>query len=664
MCGINGLILSSFWGNISTVSQEKITQLIETFQKNNVRGPDKTTYIAHTEQHQVFHRLAINGLQFGNQPFVRNMKHSMNHKEQMVSLQCNGEIYNHMEFATTLERLFPNYKFDKSQGDCSVLPDYFAYSMAMKDHLISDEVHKKLNDINGVFAFEYTNHTQKEILLARDRIGVRPLFIALHFHNGTIHAIAWSSTLDNLWPMKSWDGYTTIIPFLPGSYCILNAHTIQDLENRIYLEMDMNSPFFDNNNIDVYYETCVSDALDTIVKPYYVLPNPEFNVLPPSKHLIKHQWNGMKKEVSSRLMKAVQRRLMSERNIGLFCSGGLDSSLIASISTELYHRGQTSSNHRKDTLSTDVPKCPFNLYTIGTPQSPDKISARLVAKSLNANLIDINFSQEDGFANLKEIVKHLGTWDITTIRASTPHYICSKYIRENSEDKVILSGEGADELFQGYLYFCNAPSVFDGKLEAHRLVQNLYQYDVLRSDRATSANGLEVRVPFLDKDILDFIPSIPAEFTDPSWIKHNISWLECTDTEWNYPEITEWMKGTCEKALLRFAFADLMHKDKSMIALPMSILFRQKDAFSDAVGYTWVDYIKDNVNDMPELENEPHKEAGYYMRLFQENYSGLLCEKKKHLGEYWLPKWTDIGEEPSARILFNLNHKHQMDTTR
>jgi asparagine synthase (glutamine-hydrolysing) len=290
------------------------------------------------------------------------------------------------------------------------------------------------------------------------------------------------------------------------------------------------------------------------------------------------------------LEEAVKKRLMSEKKIGFLLSGGLDSSLIAAIGAKYLGKIDT--------------------FSIGIKggNSPDIKNAKIVSEHLQSNHTSVFFTEEDGLTSLHSVINALESIDVTTIRASTPMYLLAKYIKENTDIKVILSGEGADELFGGYLYFHNSPSCEEFQEETERLVSSVHHFDVLRADRSTAVHGLEVRVPFFDKAFVNYVLSIPPEFKIPT-------------------------KDKMEKYLLRNAFA-------SSNLLPESILWRRKDAFSDAVGYKWVDVLKEKANATNISEKVMYKNI--YCEIFGNRIPNVPYD--------WMPKWCDV-DDPSATYL-------------
>ena len=297
------------------------------------------------------------------------------------------------------------------------------------------------------------------------------------------------------------------------------------------------------------------------------------------------------------LISAVNKRLMSDRPVGYFLSGGLDSSLICAIGAKL------------------TPE-PIHTFSIGIGESPDLECARIVADSIGSKHTEIMFTVEQGLEAIKDVIWSLETYDCTTIRASVPMYLMSKYVRENTDIKVILSGEGADELFGGYLYFhyAETPQIFQN--ETQRLLENVNMHDVRRADRCTTAHGLELRVPFFDQALMKYVSSIDPVLKMPT--------------------------RRMEKSILRSSFEGW---------LPNEILWRQKNGMSDAVGYSWVDSIRSVCEDMnlPDevYENNPptSSEEAFYRGIYHKLFGNH--DTLKHV---WRPLWTNQTDPSAAKL--------------
>lgn len=327
-----------------------------------------------------------------------------------------------------------------------------------------------------------------------------------------------------------------------------------------------------------------------------------------------------KRLLKETLIEATKKRLMSDLPLGSLLSGGLDSSLVAAIACrELKKEGKT-----------------LKTFSIGLdPQTDDLKAARKVAEHIGSDHHEVIFSVEEGLEALKHMVWTLETFDVTTIRASTPMYLMTKVIRDLGV-KVVLSGEGADEIFGGYLYFGHAPSEEEFHDECLRRIGLLHTADLLRADRSTMGASVEARVPFLDKKFLEVSMAI-------------------------HPALKTYEGGRAEKWILRDAFRE---QDEREQLIPSEILWRQKEQFSDGVGYSWVDHLKllaDKCVDPRRYEKRaelyPHhtpmtKEAFLYREIYSELYTHKDAEKQV---QRWIPRWQDYDVDPSGRA--NKAHK-------
>ena len=365
--------------------------------------------------------------------------------------------------------------------------------------------------------------------------------------------------------------------------------------------------------------------------------------------------------------RSVRKRLMAEVPYGVLLSGGLDSSLVAAIAQRetlrvqsvyrqqqsgsangypTFHNGTDAADNSSDVVGindsdqlTGLPVlAQLNSFSIGLPSAPDSKAALEVARFLGTRHHAFTFTVEDGLNALTDVIFHLETYDVTTIRASTPMFLLSRKIKAMGV-KMVLSGEGSDEIFGGYLYFGNAPSKKDFHEECIRRIKNLHLADCLRANKSTSAWGVEARVPFLDKAFLDVAMNIdPADkMIRPSWAPERI-----------------------EKHILRAAFDT--PKDPY---LPYDILWRQKEQFSDGVGYGWIDALKNNAelhvtddmmknpkqewdNDIPET-----KEAYWYRMMFDEHFPPSCAGTVQR----WVPTWSN-ERDPSGRAIKSHNAKY------
>jgi asparagine synthase (glutamine-hydrolysing) len=420
----------------------------------------------------------------------------------------------------------------------------------------------------GVFAFILTDNNI--VYYGRDRIGVRPLFM---------------STVTSGSPSANASGKPRIaLASVPHSLLHWSQYISEVEPGRLYsydCEKDTSNGFC----IDILY-----------TYPYSFVDSK-------ADLALEQSWPFVLKEL---LTEAVKVRLISDRPIACLLSGGLDSSIVTAILVKLLG--------------------PRNVrtYSIGLPGSTDLHYARIVADYLGVVHTEVNFSVEEGCDAIPEVIRTLGTYDITTIRASVGMYLLGQYISKHSTDKVIFSGEGSDEIFCGYLYFHQAPTPEDAAEESKRLVRELYKYDVLRADRCISCHGLELREPFLDRKVVDFALSLPGKAKVP--------------TEIGIPGSEKY-----EKFLLRKAFEGM---------LPNEIIWRRKEGFSDGVSSLnkpWYSHIQDHVQQHlpPEIvDYTAHSiEAFYYKLVFRHYYPNY------HLDiPYWLPKWSKTTD-PSGRLM-------------
>ncbi|CAN1354616.1 Asparagine synthetase [glutamine-hydrolyzing] 1 [Linum perenne] len=338
------------------------------------------------------------------------------------------------------------------------------------------------------------------------------------------------------------------------------------------------------------------------------------------------------------LLKAVTKRLMTDVPFGVLLSGGLDSSLVASITAR--HFAETKLAQRNTSQ-------PLQSFCVGLEGSPDLKAAKEVADYLGTLHHEFHFTVQDGIDAIEDVIYHIETYDVTTIRASTPMFLMSRKIKAMGV-KMVISGEGADEVFGGYLYFHKAPNKEEFHRETCRKIKALHQYDCLRANKATSAWGLEARIPFLDKEFVDVAMDI-----DPEW------------------KMIKPDEGRIEKWVLRKAFDD---EDRPY--LPKHILYRQKEQFSDGVGYSWIDGLKDHASQHVTdkmMQNAAHiyphntpptKEAYYYRMIFERFFpqnsakltvpggASVACSTAKAVE--WDAAWSD-NLDPSGRAALGVH---------
>ncbi|KAI1902411.1 hypothetical protein AGOR_G00044480 [Albula goreensis] len=478
----------------------------------------------------------------------------------------NGEIYNHLRLK---EKFDFNYQ-TKVDGEI-LLHLYERFG-----------IEKMASLLDGVFAFVLLDTANRKVFLGRDTYGVRPMFRMLT-DDGFLAVCSEAKGLTEI--THSMATPAEVIPFLPGHFEVFNLKANGKVES---VQLDR-------------FHSCTDEPAHAVHDNVPALPS-------------GFELETVKGTIRTLFENAVRKRLMAHRRIGCLLSGGLDSSLVAAMLVKLAKEEEL--------------KYPIQTFAIGTEDSPDILAARKVAAYIGTEHHEVNFTPEEGIRAVQEVIFHLETYDITTIRASVGMYLISKYIREKTDSVVIFSGEGSDELTQGYLYFHKAPTPEDAAEDSERLMKELYMFDVLRADRTTAAHGLELRVPFLDHRLTAYYLSLPPEMRVP--------------------------KDGVEKFLLRDSF-------KGMNLIPDEILWRRKEAFSDgvtSVKRSWSTYLQDHieseVNDS-QLEMAPKlyphctpktKEAFYYRQLFDKYYPG----RASWLSHYWMPGWVS-ATDPSARTL-------------
>ncbi len=476
------------------------------------RGPDWSGVYAAGNAVLAHERLAIVDVNTGAQPILS--------ESGRQALAVNGEIYNHQPIRDSFDG---KYNF-RTESDCEViLPLYLEHGTDF------------LEELNGMFAFCLYDEAKDFWMIARDPIGIIPLYYG-HDGHGQIFVASEMKAL--------MDVCNQVHEFPPGHYWCSGQDAPQKWYQRPWMEYDA------VRNADTDHQA-VHDALENAV--------------------ISH--------------------LMTDVPYGVLLSGGLDSSITAALAAK------HASMRVEDQEQSPAWWPRLHSFAIGLEGSPDLLAAQTAADHIGTVHHGMTFTIQEGLDALDEVIYHLETYDVTSIRAATPMYLLARKIRAMGI-KMVLSGEGADEIFGGYLYFHKAPDPRAFHEETVRKISRLHSYDCLRANKAMSAWGVEARVPFLDKEFLDVAMSInPAD-----------------------KMIT---KGKMEKQILREAFSDM---------LPESITWRQKEQFSDGVGYGWIDAIKDHAAEhISDAEmaraqgrfpfNTPvSKEAYYFRSLFEQHF--------------------------------------------
>lgn len=552
MCGIVAIF------NVKEQTPELRTKALGMSKKIRHRGPDWSGIHCSGSAILAHERLSIVDPESGGQPLFS--------PDGKQVLAVNGEIYNHQEIR---ERYKGRYDF-QTGSDCEVI-------LA----LYRDKGIDFLEDLNGIFAFALYDEEQDAFLIARDHIGVIPLYIGYNA-DGKVFVASELKALEG-----ECERYE---PFLPGHYYWSKAPGMKPWYKRDWMEYD-----------NVKDNPASSDA------------------------------------IRKSLCAAVKRQMMSDVPYGVLLSGGLDSSVISAI-TESY------AERRIETDSQSRAWWPrLHSFAVGLKGAPDLAKARLVADYIGTVHHEINYTIQEGLDALRDVIYFIETYDITTVRASVPMYLLARVIKSMGI-KMVLSGEGADEIFGGYLYFHKAPSAEEFHNETVRKLSKLHQYDCLRANKSLSAWGVEGRVPFLDKEFLDV-----AMRTNP---KAKMCSLNGSDP-----------KASMEKRIVREAFEDM---------LPEEVAWRQKEQFSDGVGYSWIDTLKKITSEAVTDEQMAHaaerfpintplcKEEYYYRSIFEEHFpsesaarsvpheASVACSTAVALE--WDEAWKNMND-PSGRAV-------------
>lgn len=550
MCGIVGAF------ELKQPLESLRPQVLEMSKRIRHRGPDWSGIYSSAKALLAHERLAIVDPKSGSQPLFS--------PDGQVVLAVNGEIYNHKELRNSL----PNYQFSTQSDSEVVLALYLEKGPAF------------VEELNGIFGFALYDSRDDSFFIARDHMGIIPLYYGKDEYGQVFVASE----------LKSLEGFCTEIEqFPPGHY----LYSKEGLEPKRWYSRDWES-----------YDT-VQDSETDIAK------------------------------LRKGLEDAVYHQLMSDVPYGVLLSGGLDSSVIAAITKKFASR-RIESNDEEEAWYPQL-----HSFAVGLQGSPDLIAAQKAADHIGTIHHEVNFTIQEGLDAIRDVIYHLETYDVTTIRASTPMYLLARVIKSMGI-KMVLSGEGSDELFGGYLYFHKAPNAKEFHEETVRKLKKLYLYDCLRANKSLAAWGVEGRVPFLDKEFMDIAMSINPE---DKMIKD----------------------GRMEKWVVRKAFEDY---------LPESIAWRQKEQFSDGVGYSWIDTLKaqaeEKVSDT-EFEaaaqrfpiNTPkNKEEYLYRSIFETHFpsdaaaktvpsvKSVACSTPEALA--WDASFQNLND-PSGRAVANVH---------
>mgnify|MGYP000704448173 CR=1 FL=1 len=506
MCGI----VCAF--NLKGNNDEIRSNVLKMSQKVRHRGPDWSGIYSSKNAILAHERLAIVDPTSGKQPILS--------EDGLKVIAVNGEIYNHKNLKKTFTS---SYNF-RTESDCEVI-------LALYENKGVDF----LNDLNGIFAFALYDSSKDRYLIARDHMGIIPLYMGWDDDN-----IFYVSS-----ELKSLEGVCNKIELFPPGHYLLS----------------------DSSELTKWY-------------------NPKWI----SHNSVKNSETSIK-AIHDSLSAAVKRQLMSDVPYGVLLSGGLDSSITSALAKKFASK-RVESDDKQDAWYPQL-----HSFSVGLKDAPDLKAAKIVADHIGTIHHEINFTIQEGIDAIRDVIYHLETYDITTIRASTPMYLMARAIKSLGI-KMVLSGEGADELFGGYLYFHKAPNAEEFHKETVRKLEKLHIYDCLRANKSLAAWGIEGRVPFLDKEFMDVAMQINPK-----------------DKMINGERMEKWV--------LRKAFEKY---------LPESVAWRQKEQFSDGVGYDWIDTLKEvverevsdeqlaNAKFKFPIQTPQIKEEFYYRSIFEDHF--------------------------------------------
>ena len=578
MCGIVSIF------NIQEQTPELRQKALRMSQKIRHRGPDWSGIYCGGSAILAHERLSIVDPESGKQPLFSPDKKEV--------LAVNGEIYNHQNIRKT----YSNYSF-QTGSDCEVILALYRDWKAKGKN--PAELPALIEQLSGIFAFALYDVEDDCFLIARDTIGVIPLYIG-YDNDGKVYVASELKALEG-----QCDSYE---PFLPGHY--------------VYSERK---------------DACTKPEMKKYYSRKWMTETPVPKQKAETKAEKDYKEKSAVEDIREALTDAVKRQLMSDVPYGVLLSGGLDSSVISAIA-EKY------SEHRVENNGETKAWWPrLHSFAVGLKGAPDLAKARLVAEHIGTVHHEINYTIQEGLDAIRDVIYFIETYDVTTVRASTPMYLLARVIKSMGI-KMVLSGEGADEIFGGYLYFHKAPNADEFHKETVRKLSKLYMYDCLRANKSLAAWGVEGRVPFLDKEFLDVAMNID-------------------------PELKMCPGETVEKKVVREAFSDM---------LPAEVAWRQKEQFSDGVGYSWIDTLKQITASAVSDEQMAHaaerfpinppqnKEEYYYRSIFAEHFPSdsaarsvpsipsVACSTAEALA--WDASFKNIND-PSGRAVKGVHEK-------
>ena len=638
MCGIYGIICPKHHQKAEPGKSINLEQVKQSHKVLRHRGPDWEGELERANYYMAHHRLSIVDPAGGSQPLVYTLKPGITGIDGSTPVQTdagsyayyslcvNGEIYNYRELKDIVTRplRFNPAKYDiglpieeydpsgaatseyyphatytyKTESDCEVILSLYDWTMnytLINGYLLGNvkveqvthaRICEMLNKINGIFAFMLADEARGQYLIARDPIGVIPLYYG-YDALGNLHFAS---------EMKAFP--SDVIPhhFPPGHYMLVNNYYIGSTRPIIH-------KYYKDLDLDITQIRQFTEPMESQIEHY-------------------------KLTVRETLCAAVERQLMTDVPFGALLSGGLDSSLVCAIAVKAL---QKPSIRQTSHVTWDGQLRTFSIGLEGG-NATDLIAAKRAAKWLGTKHYNFTFTMEEGLSAIRDVIWHLETYDVTTIRASTPMFLLARKIKSMGI-KMVLSGEGSDEIFGGYLYFLKAPNDTEHSRECVRRVSQLSLFDCLRANKSTMAWGVEARPPFLDTELVKLGLSMPA----------------CLK---RYKNVEKW--------ILREAFNTKDPATGQPEYLPEDLLWRQKEQFSDGVGYGWIDRLKDEaaakVSDYllslaPErfpVNTPVTKEEYHYRTIFEE----LFPERgREYTVQKWVPKtdWAGVGYDPSGR---------------